>query len=127
MIFLLGIDFFKIVNVENVFDSFFGKIKLENETNFKICRIEEISKRNSFEKVPAILGKLFVDNSLNLDETRKNIFTDFLCEFEDVFSEDRKIVARNCDVVEHIINVKDSFPIKQVSPRIPIHFHGRMF
>jgi len=48
-------------------------MKLEKETNFKCYRIEEISKRNSFEKIPAILEKLFVDNSLNLDKTRKNM------------------------------------------------------
>jgi len=86
---------------------------------FKCYRVKEISERNSSKKVPAILEKFFIDNSLNLDETRKNIFADFLCEFEDVFSED--IVAGNCDVVEHIINVKDSSPIKQV-PR-----HSNLF
>jgi len=63
-------------------------------------------------------------NSLNLDKTHKNIFADFLCEFEDVFSED--IVAGNCDVVEHVINVKDSSPIKQVPRRIPIHLREKV-
>jgi len=43
---LLGADFLKIINLENVFDSAFGKMKLENETNFKYYRIEEISERN---------------------------------------------------------------------------------
>jgi len=73
--------------------------------------------------------RLFWENSLltisNLDEIRKNIFVDFLCEFEDVFSED--IVAGNCDVVEHVINVKDSSPIKQVPRRIPIHLQKKIF
>jgi len=105
---LLGVGFLKMINLENVFDSAFGKMKLEIETNFTYCRIKEISERDSFEKVPTISGKPFVDNSLNLDETRKNIFTDFLCELEDVFSED--IVAGNCDV----LNIKDSSSIKQV-------------
>jgi len=99
-------------------------MKLENETNFKCCRIEEISERNSFEKIPTILEKLFVDNSLNLNETRKNIFADFLCECEDVFSKD--IVAGNCDVVEHVINVKDSSLIKQVPRCIPIHLREKV-
>jgi len=88
---LLEIDFFKIVNLENDFNSVFGKMELENKANFK-CRIEEISERNSFEKIPAILRKFF-GNSSNLDETRKNIFANFFCEFEDVFSEN--IVAGN--------------------------------
>jgi len=70
------------------------------------------------------LEKLFIDNSLNLDETRKNIFVDFLCKFEDVFLED--IVARNCDVVEHVISVKNSSPIKQVLRCIPIHLREKV-
>lgn len=40
-------------------------------------------------------------------------------EFENVFSED--IVARNCNSVEHVINVQNSLSIKQVPRRIPIH------
>jgi len=51
------------------------------------------------------------------------IFADFFCEFEDVFSED--IVAGNCDV-EHVINIKDSSPIKQVPRRIPIHLREKV-
>ena len=39
--------------------------------------------------------------------------------FYDEFSEN--VVAGNCDVVEHVINVKDSLPIKQVPRRIPLH------
>jgi len=103
------------------FDSAFGKIKLEN---FKCCRIKGISERNSFAKVPAILEKFFVDNSLNLGEIRKNIFANFLCDLEDVISGD--IVAGECDVVEHVINVKDSSPIKQVPRRIPIHLREKV-
>jgi len=122
---LLGVDFLKIVNLENVFDSVFGKIKLENKENLKCCRIEEISERNSLERVPTILKKLFVDNSANLDKIRKNTFADLLCEFQDVFSED--IVAGNCSTVEHVINVKDSSPIKQVSRRIPIYLREKVF
>jgi len=54
----------------------------------------------------------------------KNVFADFLCEFEDVFSED--IVAGNCDVLEHVINVKDFSSIKQVPRRIPIHLREKI-
>jgi len=41
----------------------------------------------------------------------------FLEEFQDVFS--KEVIAGNCDVVEYIINLKDSLPIKQVPRRIP--------
>jgi len=49
----------------------------------------------------------------------KENFSEFLREFENVFSED--IVAGNCNLVEHVINVPDSLPIKQVPRRIPIY------
>jgi len=77
------------------------------------------------ERVPTILKELFVDNSANLDGIRKNTFADFLCEFQDVFSEN--IVAGNCNIVEHVINVKDSSPIKQVPRRIPIYLREKVF
>ncbi|KMQ88146.1 integrase core domain protein [Lasius niger] len=73
---LLEVDFLKMINLENVFDSLF-------------------------------------------EEAQKEIFTDFLINNQDVFSQD--IVAGNCNVDEHVINVKDSLPIKQVPRRIPIH------
>jgi len=36
-----------------------------------------------------------------------------------VFSE--KIIAGNCEIGEHVINLQDFSPIKQVPRRIPIH------
>lgn len=44
---------------------------------------------------------------------------DLLEEFQDVFSEE--IVAGNCDVVQHKINLINSNPIKHTPRRIPIH------
>ncbi|KMQ81926.1 krab-a domain-containing protein, partial [Lasius niger] len=42
----------------------------------------------------------------------------------DVFSED--IIAGNCEIVEHNINIKDARPIKQVPRRAPLHLRGKM-
>jgi len=69
------------------------------------------------EKVSFSLKELFVNNSKNLNEGQREIFIDFLEEFQDVFS--KEVIAGNCDVVEHVINLKDSLPIKQVPRRIP--------
>jgi len=47
---------------------------------------------------------------------QRKIFIDFLEEFQDVFSND--VIAGNCDIVKHVINVKDFLSIKQVPRRI---------
>ncbi|KMQ82652.1 krab-a domain-containing protein, partial [Lasius niger] len=107
---LLGVDFLKIVNLENVFESAFRVSGLEG----KIARIEKSS-----ERVPVPLKELFDNNSKKLNNLEKENFIEFLREFENVFSE--HIVAGNCNSVEHVINVQDSLPIKQVPRRIPIH------
>lgn len=108
---LLGVDFLKTLNLENIFKSSF----IFSETE-KICsRIEKIP--NSSYEVPTMLKELFMESCGNLDKLQKFNFSNFLQEFENVFSE--TIVAGNCDVVEHKINLKDSSPIKQVPRRIP--------
>ena len=106
---LLGIDFLKMVNLDKVFESAFGIPILEKE----IARIEDSS-----EKVPIPLKELYKANSQHLSEIEKESFVDFLNEFDDLFSEN--IIAGNCNVVEHVVNVRDSPPIKQVPRRIPI-------
>jgi len=73
----------------------------------------------SSKKVPFILKELFENNSVNLNEAQRDVFVDFLKEHQDVFS--GEIVSENCEIVEHVINIKDSSPIKQVPRRIPIH------
>jgi len=72
-----------------------------------------------FSKVPTILKNLFENNSINLIDLEKEIFAEFLNNFSGVFSEN--IVAGNCSVVEHVINIRDSLLIKQASRRISIH------
>jgi len=48
----------------------------------------------------------------------KSFFTDFLKQFQDIFS--KQIVAGNCDIMQHEIKLSDSRPIKQAHRRIPI-------
>ncbi|CAL1687614.1 unnamed protein product [Lasius platythorax] len=71
------------------------------------------------EKVFSFLKIFFEENSKNLISSQKDIFTDFLIEFQDVFSEN--LIAGNCEVLEHAINVENSKPIKQAPRRIPLH------
>lgn len=54
-----------------------------------------------------------------MNSQQKKGFCDFLKDFQDIFSDN--VVAGNCDIVKHVINVKDSLPIKQVPRRIPFH------
>lgn len=111
---LLGVDFLKKINLENIFDVAFNVPKFKEERILQCSRID-----NSSGKVPFILKELFEKNSINLGGVQKEIFTTFLNDYQDVFSNDN--VAGNCNVVQHVINVKDSLPIKQVPRRIPIH------
>lgn len=99
---------------ESVFDSAFGNFQLEEE------EFLDFPRNDSFRKAPVILKKLFESDSKNLDNTQRERFANFLDEFQDVFFE--KILAGNCDVVEHSIDVKDSLPIKQVPRRISTVF-----
>jgi len=53
---------------------------------------------------------------------KKKFLLLFLSKFEDVFSQE--IVVGNCDVFQHVINVKDSSPI--APHRIPIQLRGEV-
>jgi len=109
---LLGTDFLKRINLENVFDSFFNFNSEKGEV-FNCSRVVVPS-----EEIPSILKNLYKKSCTNLDKTQKSIFADFLCQFRDMFFQE--VVTGNCDIVYHGINVKDSFPIKQAPRRIPI-------
>lgn len=73
---------------------------------------------------PNNLKKFYKRNSVDLNETQKNIFAKFLGEFQDVFSE--QIVTENCDVLHHEIHLQDSCPIKQAPRRVPIEMQAEM-
>jgi len=103
--YILGADFLKIINLQNRDSSH------NFESEIGCCsRIE----RPNLE-IPLCLSQIFDDASQNLNESQKEIFAEFLCKNKAVFSE--IIVAGNCNVVNHIINVKDTSPIKQVPRR----------
>jgi len=109
---LLGADFLRRIGLQNIFDREFNESGLSEKEIFNCSRIEDSPI------VPSILKELFENNSANLEIAQRKIFADFLNNFHDVFS--GEIMAGNCDIVEHVINVKDSSPIKQVPRRIPI-------
>ncbi|KMQ85049.1 krab-a domain-containing protein [Lasius niger] len=111
---LLGVDFLKNMNLENVFGFAFGFPESNREQTLSCSRIQDSS-----ERVPSILKEFYVNNSVNLNETQRDVFVDFLREHQDVFS--GEIVSGNCEIVKHVINIKDSSPIKQVPRPISIH------
>lgn len=86
---LLGVDFLRIVNLENVFESAFIFPEINAEKNLSCSRIEDSS-----EKVLLILKELFMSNSRNLVESQKEVFANFLNQFQDVFSEN--IITGKC-------------------------------
>lgn len=116
---LLGVDFLKKTNSENVCREAFGFSELKKEQNLNCLRIQDYS-----EKVPSILMELYENDSVNLNKSQKDIFANLLNEYEDIFSE--KIVAGNCDIVTHAINVRNSSPIKQIPRRIPIQMRSEV-
>ncbi|XP_071652203.1 uncharacterized protein [Temnothorax longispinosus] len=115
---LLGVDFLRKINLENVFEFAFISSESDKEKVLSCSRIQVSSERAPF------LKELYTNNSSNLNKAQKEIFTDFLEEYQDVFSEE--IVAGNCGVVEHVINLEDSSPIKQVPRRIPLRMRGEV-
>lgn len=116
---LLGVDFLLKVGLEEIFYSVF---KVGTNNGFKELECARVV--NFEEKVPHKLEDLYKKNNLNLNEAQKKDLVEFLEEFQDVFSEE--IVAGNCNVIEHQINLKESNPIKQTPRRIPIHMRGEV-
>ncbi|KMQ86077.1 krab-a domain-containing protein [Lasius niger] len=105
---LLGIDFFRVLNLEKVLDPVLGILGQKEFQIFTCSRLENLE-----EKVPQILNELFEENSRNLNFSQRKVFADFLSEFYDIFSGD---VAGSCKLVEHEINLNNSCAIKQ-TPR----------
>jgi len=112
---ILGADFLRTINLQDIFTPIFRDSSENSESEIGCCsRIER-----PILEIPLCLSQIFDDASQNLNESQKSIFAEFLCQNKAVFSE--TIVAGNCNVVNHVINVKDTSPIKQVPRRIPIH------
>jgi len=110
---LLGNDFLSAMNFEETLVSFFG-ISSQGRKEFVCSRIE--SEANG---VPLFLREFFFKETQNLNEEQKKRFANFLTRFQDVFSEE--ILAGNCRMVEHRIEIESSSPIKQAPRRIPFH------
>lgn len=110
---LLGIDFLSLVNLENIFEPIFGDSSSESKEGFVCSRI-----KNRFDEIPLFLRELFERESKSFSNEQKNLFAQFLNDFQDVFSEE--ITAGNCNMVEHVINVENALPIKQAPRRIPL-------
>jgi len=110
---LLGNDFLSAMNFEEILVSFFD-VSSQERKEFVCSRIE--SETNG---VPLFLRELFMKETQNLNEEQKRRFANFLTEFQDVFSEE--IIAGNCRMVEHRIEIESSGPIKQAPRRIPFH------
>jgi len=102
-----------MVKLENVFRPFFGESLKEVGSTSTCSRIHSCES-----EIPQTLKDLFVRESSDLTEAQKILFAQFLTEVQDLFSEE--IVAGNCGVVKHAINVKKSNPIKQTPRRIPL-------
>jgi len=110
---LLGNDFLSATNFEETLVSFFG-VSSQKKKEFVCSRIE--SEANG---VPLFLRELFLKETQNLNEDQKERFVNFLTRFQDVFSEE--ILAGNCRMVEHRIEIESSGPIKQAPRRIPFY------
>jgi len=110
---LLGADFLSSERLENIFDPIFGDLNSGGERNLLCLRI-----RNLEDKILFFVKELFERESKDLNEDQRNRFAQLLKDNQDVFSEE--ITAENCDILEHVINLKDSNPIKQIPRRIPL-------
>lgn len=89
-----------MLNLEKIFDPFFGNP--ENSLEFP-CKL-------MISEVRCSLRTLFEENSKDLNSFQKDLFAEFLREFQDIFSED--LTSGNCEILEHVIKLKDSNPIK---------------
>lgn len=72
---MLGVDFLKRINLENVFDTVFSDFDSDDERDLIVsCARVEVSSG----KVSSILKELFVKNSENLNGTQKKFLLFFL-------------------------------------------------
>lgn len=108
---ILKIDFFQKIKMDKIFGLFLGNSVCKESSEDSFC--SRVLKLNDISDG---LKKFYERNSNELDDSQKNVFVKFFKEFQNVFSE--KIVAGNCDVIQHKIKLLDSTPIKQTPSRI---------
>jgi len=76
----------------------------------------------NFFEVSSNLKYLFEESSKNLNESQKQLCTEFINEFHDVFSDE---IIENCEIGKLVINLQDSSPIKQPILRRILTYEGR--
>lgn len=119
---ILGGDFFERVEFfDNFFEGIFGQ-QVRPESSERICaRVTEPSRlpiKQDYQ-LPDFLLNIVKRDTEDLNEQGKGVFSAFLPEFRNVFSE--KIVAGNCNVIHHKIELSNPRPIKQAPRQIPLH------
>ncbi|KAL6262046.1 hypothetical protein P5V15_007138 [Pogonomyrmex californicus] len=116
---ILRADFLVKIGQNRIFNSLFSNDDSEKEENISCSRISLPEK-----KVFEFLLDFFNRNSVELNDLQKESFSEFLEEFQDIFSEN--IIAGNCSVIEHSISVGKSSPIKQTPRRIPLQMRDEV-
>lgn len=111
--YILGIDFLSATNAEESLRSALGLTGKE----FDYARL-------NFQKDEIPLRELFERDSENLDSSQKEMYAKVLRDYQDVFSEE--VIAGNCDLIKHEIDVGNSHPIKQTPRRIPLHLSAEV-
>ncbi|KYM95033.1 hypothetical protein ALC62_14334 [Cyphomyrmex costatus] len=100
---ILGVNFLRFFNLQNVFDTMFFNTVSEFDTVTKCSRIENIVSK----AVPSNMTTPFKESSQYLNEAEKENFARFLDNFCGVFSDN--VIAGNCKIGEHVINLLLSF------------------
>lgn len=116
---ILGVDFLEEIKLGEIFASAFGKIGEQNCKSFLCSRIYA-----SNERVPHFLLEFFERNSATLAVPQKEEFAKIIEDFQDIFTKD--IIAGNCSLMEHAIDVKNSSPIKQAPRQIPLQMRAEI-
>ena len=109
---ILGVDFLKKIGLEKIFVSAFGEEE-ESQGKFLCSRIF-----NPSVVVPHFLSEFYQKHSQTLDISQKEKFAELLKEFQGIFTEN--VVAGNCSLETHSIDVMNSSPIKQPPRRVPL-------
>lgn len=109
---LLGVDFLSHTNLESAFQTALGIFQPVGK-KVTCARITNIT-----DQVPKELQSFFHQHSKELDVYQQKDFAHFVNEFEDIFCE--IVIAGNCEVIEHKIELTNNQSIKQIPRRIPL-------
>lgn len=110
---ILGGDFLgSIKPLASLLSEMFGQQERPTTSDLFCCKIKNTS-------VDVEVDSLLDSSHENLSISQKEVFSAFLSNFRDVFL--KEVVAGNCDVVQHTIELTNQQPIKQTPRRIPWH------